>query len=323
MRVNFHVGPHKSGTSFIQYAIRERFGSDEPSTIWYPIGSALGPGNGHAGLAQNFSKQNRGRFYDRENGLRMLQAIKDRSEPCETLIISSENFSYSSAEDLQAVRDIFSDDDFHLIFTVSPFLRRVVSLWTTQVLFRSVESIEESQEVILDHAIFNPQYFSRIVNALSPDRATLIVSSRDNPPAALMHSFLEATGLLAHTESLTEAQMAPKNVAPGYWETKVLQSFNKIFVAAASASQAANGAARNTQENYVKLRTTFFQRMFRSPEWRNIFLKTEIELPQSFVRPLGLIAQETLQDIDILQKAGRIVVDGDLALLVAGLKRPD
>lgn len=124
-----------------------------------------------------------------------LRDIRARAEGCDSLVISSENFSYALDDDLCDIRKIFNGDEVHLIFTAAPLLKRAISLWTANVQLGSRAAITEARDSIVAHETFDTEYFDHMIGALDPACASLIVTDPKNPPEALLTNFLEVCNL--------------------------------------------------------------------------------------------------------------------------------
>lgn len=312
VKVHLHVGMHRSGTSSVQFLLRRLFGSDVARGNWYPVGSALGASNGHEGLARFFDAR-----YGKQNsdaGLRELASIREQALRCDSLIISSENFSYAKDSDLEKICEIFKSDDLHLIFTASPLIRRAISLWTAQIQFGSVSDIEAARASIVSNQIFDPNYVNRMVEAFEPNLATLIVTDPKKEPESLLKSFFDACDLPFSKSDLTKQDVAKKNQSPGLWEMAMLRQFNIVF------NQARKMQGEKTAKNasYHQARQKL-QAVFRTVEWTEAIPHMSILLPSSYVGPLSEIGRETRARILKLVEENKLSVDGDIDILFEGL----
>ncbi len=318
VKVHFHAGMHRSGTSSIQFVLRNRFGNEVAGKNWYPIDGALGEANGHAGLAQPFN--NRAAKPAPDAGIRQLCSIREQAQDCDSLIISSENFSYASNESLREIGKIFDKDQLHLIFTVAPMTKRAVSLWTAQIQFGGVTDFEDARDSIVAHEIFNPNYFDRLHDTLAPDTATLIVTDPNAPPVALLENFFKACDLPLAQEDLTENDTAKKNRSPGMWEIQMVRQFNLIFSKSQEAARNTQTGIVSSRQNYHEARKKLQTAVFRTPEWSDAVPHTAITLPESYVEPLSEKGVTTRAHISKLVADGKLSVIGDVEVLFAGLR---
>lgn len=116
-RIVLHVGPHKTGSTYLQKRIFENLchlreqGIFVPKTGWIP--------HGHHKLVDVL----RGWVPETEDC--SLAALRTEISGSETTLITSENFVLLEDQHLAAFRDAFNDFDIFVIF----FLRHPVNIW--------------------------------------------------------------------------------------------------------------------------------------------------------------------------------------------------
>lgn len=312
VKVHLHVGMHRSGTSSVQFLLRRLFGRDIAHGNWYPVGSALGSSNGHDGLAHFFDAR-----YGKQNcdaGLRELRGIREQAQGCDSLIISSENFSYAKDSDLERIREIFINDDLNIVFTASPLIRRAISLWTAQIQFGGVSDIEAARASIVSHKIFDPNYINRMVEAFKPNSATLIITDHKNAPESLLQSFFDTCNLPFPKADLTKKDVAKKNRSPGLWEITMLRHFNIVF----DQSRKIHGEKATKDTSYHQARQKL-QAVFKTAEWTEAMPHMSILLPSSYVDPLSEIGSETRAKILKLVEDKKLSINGNIDILFEGL----
>ncbi len=319
MQVCFHVGPHKTGTTSVQFLLHRLFGTDEPGGVWYPIGDALGEAYGHGGLATPFRW--RSVRYNRDLGLSRLHEAHARATDARVgnLIISSENFSFANNDDLRAIRAIFGENRFRVIFTASPLAQRAVSSWSTSIQFGWRQPLSESQVVLDRYPGFAPDYFSHMIDGLEPDEAELIVSDPTAPDDQLLSDFFAACGLELPPGGLKGADAVKKNPSLGAWEAELLRHTNQLFFQRArSDPERSKDEAVFARSDYMALRRRVLQ-LTRSTEWTAAFPRARLELPDSYIGPLSERAAAQANELAALVDAGRLAVRGDTAVIFKGL----
>jgi hypothetical protein len=282
-----HVGPHKTGTTSLQRALLKEHGSEKPQETWYPIPARPGPG--HAVIAW----ETLGR-----RGREPMPAIKQLIEEagranCKQLVLSSEEFSGSYRSGIEYLVEQTSEVDLHIVVTLSPIGRRVISTWQERVKHGFRNALKDANEAVLrgpgvapDFTGFFATHFpSTPISVLIVDQAT---------PSDLYKSFSEATGVPLPAPAEPEDRM--RNPSLGLVEAEVLRGFN-IATAAADISD----------EGRKMLMT-----LFKTEEWRAVVPTIPLTLPKEWIASLSGRSEETIRQLRDLASCGRIQIFGDL-----------
>src|SRR3712207_3111321 len=117
MKIVLHVGPHKTGTTSLQYYLRQRYGhelSRECAAVWYPLPVVGGPG--HSALAKDLLA------HEGQQLRKLIDTAKGRRVG--KLILSSEDFAYAHRGSLPKLRRVFAGENLTLIVTLNSPIRR-------------------------------------------------------------------------------------------------------------------------------------------------------------------------------------------------------
>lgn len=317
MKVYFHVGPHKTGTSSIQHFLRRFYGAARPQSVWYPAGRYVGEAAGHGPLASRLTRKQGA--YDRAGGLALLDELKAEAAGADKLLISSENFSFASPGDLSAIRDVFSGCEFHLLFTASPLLRRYVSAYNTLLQFGETETIEECAPIVERVPGFKADYFSATHRALRPDACHLVIGAPAAPQDQLLRDFLAACGL-PWPEGVEAEATKRRNLSLGRREAEFLRLANRLYAEETEEiKRGAIFAERRKARRYLAFRKMLLQVM-QSPEWRMAFRAERLVAPEAAIPGLMELGRAIVADVRSMQQDGRLTATGDVDALAAGLE---
>ena len=304
MKVCFHVGPHRTGTTSIQFFLRSLFGGDpKPGEPWYPSGEAIGHAGGHGPLAAPFTPWR----YAPQAGIERLEAIRKQAADAAVgnLLISSENFSFAPDQDLQKIRAVFDGDDFHLIITASSIYRRFVSLWAASTAFGLVNQIEESAGLLKNPGL-RADYFRRMVDGLSPANATLIVSDSSAEAEQLPRNFFSVCGIEWRHNDVSQEMLRKKNQSMDYFKCQLMLRLNELI---------RESGGNVYGDSYRELRMKIAGVM-RSPVWSATFGPPRpLQLPASFTPLIDEIASAAREDVKELTATGRLAIVGDADLV--------
>lgn len=143
-----HIGPHKTGSTYIQKNLYEQVGEDE-ETVVYPK-DLIGPQYGHHKIVALLM----------ENQLNDIQNLLSKHfSQGKNIILSSENFDRLSLESLEKFSRILKDHAVKTIYYVRNPTDLIVSSWQEEVKHGLSESFYEYIEPIL----IRP-FLSKLVN---------------------------------------------------------------------------------------------------------------------------------------------------------------
>jgi len=147
-KILLHIGPHKTGSTYIQKRLYENRTALLKNNIYYPE-IDIGKQWGHIKLAQDIIKRDRVAI---ENFLSDIDRYNN-------IIISSEVFWNFNSEDISFFKSFLSDYCVEILFFKRNFIKTLISKWQESIKHGNVESWSES---LLSH--FLRPYESRILN---------------------------------------------------------------------------------------------------------------------------------------------------------------
>lgn len=319
MQVYFHIGPHKTGTSSIQFLLRGRYGSDTPQPVWYPQRTFLGATGGHTRIADQFRPLPH--LYSPFEGLRQLEDVVDeaRAAGVDKLILSSENFSFATSDDLQRIRSVFPESKFNLILAATPIVKRMRSQWSTRILNGGQTGIEDGLDLLPLLPGLQKDFYSRVISALTPSTATLLAVGPNDGPDWLLLEFLSVCGLDAGV--LSEAELAPKNTSLDYYQSQLLIRLNELYEQSAQTQPGKidSDIPLFSQKEYRDIRIELVK-VFRGKNWRLGMSTRTVDTPPSLLPALKEIADAHRASIETLVAAGHLRVVGNIGSLHAGLE---
>lgn len=302
MQTILHVGPHKTATTSLQYALLQQFGDDAVRPVWYPKPPRAGPG--HAVLAWSCLKL---RGIGKGPNLALELQERAREGGCHTLVISSEEFCRGYGDGVASIRKAFPGPDVHLLFTLSPIKRRVLSAWQETLKHRSVRSLAEFLGSISRRAEamppgLQPDLIERFCAAFQGCRTSVIVTSRSDERVRVFERFTAATGIPLQNLDTGKLQL---NRSMGGVEAEVVFGLNHGLKEAGLKLDAAS---------YARLRG-HLGGLFAAKEWREFVPYQPTQLPERWAPAIDQLAAETLESLRRLQAKGTIAVYGELSSL--------
>lgn len=331
-RVIIHVGPHKTGTTSLQYFLAKKL----PQYLDSPIEGAK---ENMPLLKRLFFKPMPRAFYPREEfcsegdfgqnrlasylcadfdefnpefGLSLVKKAVSSMPNFSTLVLSAENLCYLSEVEASNLREVLGEAECSLVFTLSPFGRRFTSYYSTMLGFGYSGLLEEFAPVFSRHPGTNPEMFRRIFNGLRPDRTLFLVSSAGSSPESLLRNFWNIIGL-AWPDDISSDLVSLKNTSLSEFELDILRCINK------KASEVVDFdffVPRRTPDfdDYVSVRNQLMELM-RSQSWQNIILSRRSELPSKVKPFLDRIISLTIAEIEKLCKEKSVGIIGSLDTL--------
>lgn len=318
MQTFFHIGPAKTGTSSVQFVLKQRYGADAPQPVWYPLRDFVGGTAGQNRLAGRFRQLPH--LYAPQEGLELIRQVVSEalSAGVERLLVSAENFSFASPEDMQKIRAEFPADGFHLIITANPLAKRLVSQWSTKLLNGYQGRVEDAIELLPELPGLSPDYYSNAISSLSPDTTTLICIPTGAPPEELLQTYLSVCGL--EGEPLSEREAQPKNISLDYFQSELMIRFSELFEESAQSQPDLTESVVPLfqRPEYQNLRKQVIK-LFRNPAWTEGMAFRRVEFPESARPAMRSLAERQRADIRELTDAGKLKVIGDTDALFADL----
>ena len=316
LKLVMHVGPHKTGTTSLQKALLKQYGSETPQPIWFPIPAERRFGTGHAVAAWKMLGRHGQPCLPGDAGSGPAVAVwemlgrgqprsqlveqAEKTSACRCLILSSEIFEHSFESNMEFLIEETLGTDMHIIVTLSSVGRRGVSMWQEMVKHRSLLSLDDARDVVLQFPGFSPLYVRFFADHFPEAKVSVVIADR-KAPESLFKLFGEATGIPLATPGTAKELVANRSL--GLIETKILSSFN--------------AGVKNTSltdENYKKARQLLGKQL-RSDEWRAVVPMIPIAPPEDWVSPLRERCIATVADLKELEAQGRIAIFGDLESL--------
>jgi hypothetical protein len=295
LKLVLHVGPHKTGTTSLQKALLKQYGAETPRTIWYPIPQETGPG--HASKAWQLMGR---KGHAPSPAIRELVEQSEQYPACHCLILSSESFSALYPNKVASLAEQVSGTELHIVVTLSPLGRRAVSTWQEMVKHRSLVSLEDAREAVINRPGLSP-HFVRFFSEHLPQAKLSVVISDAKRPESIYELFGEATGISLATPDKERELVANRSM--GVIEVNILRSFN-----------AGAEAASLSTEDYRKGRS-LLRNQFNTDQWRAVVPLIPLTLPEEWIGALKERADATIADLRLLQAQGRIAVYGNLESL--------
>ncbi|HEY8275425.1 MAG TPA: hypothetical protein VIG52_00330 [Methyloceanibacter sp.] len=291
LKLVMHVGPHKTGTSSLQWALQSQYSAKQPQRLWYPKPRSLGPGHAlaaHASLELGSSA--------REPFLRDWIDTARQSE-CETLIVSAEALSAAYPDKVGKLAAQTEDCDIHLVFTLTPISRRSMSLWQGKVKHRFDRPLDAAGNDVLNSPGLAADLIDVFADAFPAAKISVIVVNRQSP-LDLYRRFAEATGIpLLPPQESSELVV---NRSLGRVEAEMVRSFN-LSVAQLDLSD----------EDY-RAGLRLLRELLTSDGWQAAVPSLPLALPDDWVEPLAERCVATLANLRKLEAEGRIEILGDV-----------
>lgn len=140
-KIYLHIGPYKTGTSYLQLLWNNNAKSLEENGFIYP--QITLENNAHHGLVSLFKK---GNMESDSN-----ETIKYLNELEEDIILSSENFSVLNKRSLLNIRKIFSNKKIIVIFYFRNPTQQLLSRWQEKIKYGNVQSFFEYTSYFVMH----------------------------------------------------------------------------------------------------------------------------------------------------------------------------
>jgi hypothetical protein len=303
MKVFFHIGPHKTGTTSIQAYLLNRFGSAEAACpLWYPEPRERGPG--HARLAH---QMNTGSLATEPNPLdAVVEAAREAA--VDALILSSEDFVGAYPKRLPGYARALEQTDLVLLTTQNSLPNRIASLWQEMVKHGHPGEMAASTDAIFNRRGIRPGFLTAFTEALNPRQIAIIYSHPEDPPEALIHRVLAAMDLEPDEDGPDPA--IRRNAGLGLIEVEVLRHLNEVLaVRAPHLKGERSRALRNALAS-----------SFRSNAWRRNCPRVDIEVPLEVKEAGRSAARKLAAEFSDLGRRWPVRVLGDPEALVTMTK---
>lgn len=303
LKLVLHVGPHKTGTSSLQWALLGQYSAKRPQKFWYPKPRSLGPGHAlaaHASLEIDSA--------EREPLLRDWIEAAQQSE-CETLIVSAEALSAAYPDKVGKLAVQTGDCDVHLVFTLTPISRRSMSLWQGMVKHRFDLPLDAAGNHVLNSPGLAADLIQVFADAFPEAKISAIVVDR-HEPLGLYRRFAEVTGIpLVPPQESSELVV---NRSLGQIEAEMVRNFNLSVTELDLSDQDYKAGLRLLRE------------LLTSDDWQAAVPNLPLALPEDWVEPLAERCMATVANLRKLAAEGRIEILGDVDSLndIEAVRRP-
>lgn len=294
MKIKLHAGFHKTGTTTIQTLLNKHYSTPIPGKTWYPPTAHSGPG--HSDIAIQSLPSLDGTPADTGTFHNILQLALESD--VESILLSSEDFSFAWPNRLGALRDLFYGHELQIIFTISPYIERAVSLWKEMVKHGYKLSLSKSWPDVLMSPGFSPNIVKDFIYTLRPKKTTLIISDHNDDPLTLIENLWSELQLDFRLIETTAKQNLKINRSFSYLSTELLRKINNIDIKSSEV--------RSFLINYLLL----------SEEWKIIepYIRRDLSSKASY--KIWEIAQKSVDGFEALQAAGKLDIIGDVRTLL-------
>ena len=220
MRVLFHIGPHKTGTTSIQLCLLAWFGGETPRVpVWYPEPPVKGPG--HAYLSSDELLQGQP-LEEMRNVVAAAVAAG-----VETLVLSAEDFSYADSRRISDYATILAGHEVVLIYGQMPLRSRVGSLWKELVKHGATEPWREYSPTLLALPTLRSGVLTQYAEGLNPSRIAIVCSQPLEPAPLLINRCLQAMELPS-SDPPAGLMDRHRNQSLSRFETEMLRLINLV-----------------------------------------------------------------------------------------------
>lgn len=296
LNIVLHVGPHKTGTTTLQEMLRMQFGCPVKGHPWCP--PYLDPhGAGHAHLVRAYWPDGNGDIGDYESVYAKLY-VEAAQAGVSSLILSSEFFIHAIEDGFSPLLSVLKGHDIHLVFTLTPYLRRSVSYWQEMVKWGEQRSLAScAPKIFRRMGPLEPTMVSRFINAVKPTRTSLVMVDFNARPENLVCNFWKAANLGHVPNEILEAASIKKNTSLDYVETEILRFVNEKF------------------PDTGELRWLFLDNLFKDQIWIKAKQRNIIPIPDKIRKAAAKAAAIMIKDIEKAATMARIDIIGDLQSL--------
>lgn len=210
-----HVGPHKTGTTYIQLRLQQNADKLRAQGIFVPLEWGDSPGNpSHTGLAKRL---NADRLFEVEDVFRRFRASKDR-----LMVVSSEALLEKSDDALALLRNLLGDDPFTIVYYVRRWSELLYSAWhegtvhgqTGTLLENAFQTVRRPNR---SHFINIEIHMQRLIRAFGPSNIKLVsysevVSHEKDIFNHFANHFLGAPSLMPPVEVRANESFKPVEV---------------------------------------------------------------------------------------------------------------
>ncbi len=207
-----HLGPHKTGTTYIQARLAQNAARFQAQGIHVPLEWADSPTNpSHTGLAKRL---NAGGLPELEASLRNF-----RNSPCHCMVMSSEAVLEKSDDALSLLRTLLGDDPFTIVYYVRRWSELLYSAWHEATVHGGTRTLLENAVQVLrrpdrSHLVNLDLQMARMVRAFGASTIKLVsynevLANQKDIFNHFANHFLGAPAALPPAEARTNESFTP------------------------------------------------------------------------------------------------------------------
>ena len=292
LKLVLHVGPHKTGTTSLQWALYKQYAARGPRKLWYPTPLSKPPGHAvaaHASLGFGGTQP-------------LLQDWIDEAQAsvCETLIVSAEALCAAYPDKIGMLASQLTLCDVQLVLTLSPICRRSLSLWQGKLKHRFDQPLNAAREEMLQAPGLAADLTQAFADTFASAKVSVIVVDR-KAPLDLYRHFASATGI--PLEAPKESSQLVANRSLGRIEAEMVRSFNL------------NLAHLDLDQDKYDAGVKLLRRTLTSDAWQAAVPNLPLMLPEDWLEPLAERCVATVANLRKLAAEGRIETFGDIEAL--------
>ncbi len=297
LKILLHIGPHKSGTTYLQHVLSDAYNSIHAGDPWYPSPDNHGPG--HAELAWELLGLN-----GMKKSSNTVQKIigKAKNNNVRQLLLSSEEFSRADLQGWYELREDFLHEELYVFITYSPVAKRVTSLWQESVKQGYVKNLHDSKDFIFSNKGLDPYFAKNMLEGLRPQGLKILIMPyylSDNNLVKTSSEIILDKNRKILSDDLKISDFN-KNKSLGYIECQCLLKFNEIYF-------------QNNVDisKYILLRTKMLH-IFNTVEWKKQCPYIPLVPPKCWQSKIDEYAHETMDALSPLVKSGIVSISGNI-----------
>lgn len=243
-----HIGPHKTGTTYLQGGLRLLHGALAENGVVFPLEWAVSPSNPSLLKLVEQLRAPHGRA-DLEPSFAALNAGPHRA-----VVLSAEGFSNMGPDDIAVLRELIGNNPVRIVFYCRRWCELLPSAWRETIKHGRTYSFadvvaDQSRRPRASATVNFGMVLRRWVNAFGLDRVHLVsYSALVDAKEDLLRHFLETflgLGRLMDGADLTSVQ---RNASVSLEDTEILRALNEL------AGQRPGGTAGEVRRMFLRYR---------------------------------------------------------------------
>src|SRR5262249_17845197 len=145
-----------------------------------------------------------------------------RKRRVKTLVLSAEDFAFAYFVKMERLVDALHGTSIHLLCTLTPVHKRIVSLWQEEVKHGATYETAAIETHTINSPGLQTDFVQKFIDGLKPDKVTIVLISPSDGPETLIQRVSELAGI---------PYQAPKrshqhNRSLGMVEIETVRAFN-------------------------------------------------------------------------------------------------